>query len=182
MKVTALEEYGLRCMLLFARKGTDKTLTLPEISTSEGLSIPYAGKLLMILKKSGLVKAVRGRSGGYRLSRSPEEIVLKEIFDALGEPLYGPHHCNRYSGDNDCCVHMDGCTMQNIWNSFGKFINVTLENVTLADLASGNYTLPEMESDGKSKESNQGPGHGDKSPDLKRDHIDFQSQHTGKNP
>ena len=51
MKVTALEEYGLRCMVLLARSEEDHPLTLPEFSDREGVSVPYAGKLLMILKK-----------------------------------------------------------------------------------------------------------------------------------
>ena len=52
MKITALEEYGLRCMLLLADSGSRMPLTITEISAKEGLSIPYTGKLLMILKQA----------------------------------------------------------------------------------------------------------------------------------
>ena len=137
MRVTALEEYGLRCMLLLARN-QDESLTLPEFSRLEGLSIPYAAKLLMILKKAGLVKAVRGRSGGYELARSADEIHLKEIFDAVGEPLFSPAHCRKFSGDDLVCAHTGDCSVKNIWQGFGSMINNILEGVTLADIASGN--------------------------------------------
>lgn len=139
MKVTALEEYGLRCMLLFVKRGIDTPLTLPEISASEGLSIPYAGKLLMILKQAGLVKAVRGRKGGYTLAKPADKQFLKEIFDALGESIFGPHHCDRHTGDRDVCVHIDSCTVRDMWNIFDQFIGNILDKVTLADLASGDY-------------------------------------------
>ncbi|MEW5923258.1 MAG: Rrf2 family transcriptional regulator [Candidatus Zixiibacteriota bacterium] len=137
MKVTALEEYGLRCMLLFVEKGNGTPLTIPEISSTEKLSIPYAGKLLMILKQAGLVKAVRGRKGGYILSKPAQQIPLREIFSALGEPFFGNHHCGRYTGESDVCVHDDDCRVRQMWSTFDRFINGILGKVTLADLANG---------------------------------------------
>ncbi len=68
MKITALEEYGLRCMIALAQNWPEKSMTMPEISAKEGLSIPYVGKLLMLLKRAGLVKALRGRNGGFTLA------------------------------------------------------------------------------------------------------------------
>ena len=79
MKVSALEEYGIRCMVLLARQ-EGGSLTLPEISEAEGLSISYAGKLLNILKKAGLVKSVRGRLGGYALTTARLKNLLSAGF------------------------------------------------------------------------------------------------------
>jgi len=141
MKITALEEYGLRCMLQFANEGGDKPLTLPEISSREGLSIPYTGKLLMILKQAKLLQAVRGRNGGYILAKPAEEMNLGEIFRALGERFYGPHHCRRYTGDNEKCVHNEDCSVRNMWSTFDRYINSILNKVTLADLAAGNLNF-----------------------------------------
>ncbi len=138
MKVTALEEYGLRCMILLARNAGVESLTLPEISAKEGLSLPYAGKLLMILKQSGLVKAVRGRRGGYTLAKPPEQIVLREVFNALGEPVFGPNHCERYTENGECCVHNEDCTVRTVWGTFNRFVSGYLDSVTLADLVKGN--------------------------------------------
>ena len=142
MKITALEEYGLRCMVLLARSGDDRPLTLPEFGLRESVSIPYAGKLLMILKKSALVKAVRGRKGGYVLALPPEQIRLKDIFDALGQPVFSAKHCERFTGENEICVHSGDCTVRNIWETFGDFVNTILQKVTLADLVSGEINLP----------------------------------------
>ncbi|NIP43060.1 MAG: Rrf2 family transcriptional regulator [candidate division Zixibacteria bacterium] len=143
MKVSALEEYGLRCMLQLARNNGGP-MTLPEISEAEGLSLSYAGKLLMILKKAGLVKAVRGRQGGYALVKPAPNYDLKEIFDALGEPLYNPKHCRKYIGDLAKCAHTDDCTVREIWKGFSKLIDGVLGKVTLADLASGNYDFENL--------------------------------------
>ncbi len=143
MKVSALEEYGLRCMLQLARK-SGGPMTLSEISEAEGVSLSYAGKLLMILKKAGLVKAVRGRQGGYALVKPAGEYDLKEIFDALGEPLYNPRHCRKFKGDLEKCVHSKDCTVRDIWKEFSKIIDGVLGKVTLADAASGNYDFGDM--------------------------------------
>lgn len=134
MKITALEEYGLRCMILLARSESEP-LTLPEISAREGLSLPYAGKLLMILKQAGLTRAARGRRGGYILARSPQQIPLKEIFQALGEPVYGPNHCRRYIGEKAHCIHNEDCTARAIWKTVSDFIDGYLGGMSLADLA-----------------------------------------------
>ncbi len=137
MKITALEEYGLRCMLLLAKGGVDKPLTLPEFASAEGLSLPYAGKLLMILRKSGLVSAVRGRNGGYVLAKHPKHIILREIFDVLGERLYDNGHCSRHSGEYQTCAHKSDCKVKAIWENFDSYIYNTLDKITLEEMATG---------------------------------------------
>jgi Rrf2 family protein len=137
MKITALEEYGMRCMVLLARSGPSEIMTLPDFKIREGLSIPYAAKLLMILKRAGLVKAVRGRNGGYALSRPAEKIVLKDIFDALGEPAFSSAHCERHTGIFEICVHAGDCKVRDIWRTFGNFIDQILDKITLADVVEG---------------------------------------------
>jgi Rrf2 family protein len=143
MRITSLEEYGMRCMVLLARTGTDKTLTLPDFKLKEGLSIPYAAKMLMILKRAGLVKAMRGRHGGYTLSRPAEKIVLKEIFDALGEPAFSPSHCERHTGLFEICVHESDCKVRDVWKTFGGFIDQILDRITLADVVDGKLGIME---------------------------------------
>jgi Rrf2 family protein len=141
MKITAIEEYGLRCLLLLAKSGLDHPLTLPELKTLEGLSIPYSAKLMMILKQAGLVKAVRGRNGGYVLARRPEIITLQEALDALGEPTFSPAHCKKHTGLFDICVHDSDCRMREIWKSFQDFMGNLLGKITLADVVYGKLDI-----------------------------------------
>lgn len=137
MKITAIEEYGLRCMLMLAKHKGEAALTIPEISHGEGLSIPYAGKLLMILKQAGLVKSVRGRKGGYALARPADQIYLKEIFDCLGDSVFAQGYCERHGGELDSCVHKGACEVRHIWQGIDKFISNVLNKITLAELAKG---------------------------------------------
>lgn len=144
MKISSLEEYGLRCMLLFTRQSSETPLTLPQISSSEALSVPYAAKLLMILKKADLVRAVRGRNGGYILSRPPEQISVGEILLALGERLFSKEHCLRFTGAEPVCVHTNDCSVRGIWSSFERFFSLVLGRITLADLANGGVSFKDI--------------------------------------
>ena len=84
MKITAQEEYGLRCLLRLARAEDGQSLTIPEIAAAEGLSVPYVAKLLSVLRQAGLIESVRGRAGGYRLARPPAEIGLGSVLLVAG--------------------------------------------------------------------------------------------------
>ena len=138
MRITALEEYGLRCMVLLAKSSPSTSLSLTEIGEREGLSVPYVGKLLGMLKQAELVNAERGRNGGYVLARSADRISLKEVFDALGEPLFGANHCEKYTSGEQVgqCVHVGDCTVRDVWATFNGLISDILERITLDDLAS----------------------------------------------
>jgi len=135
MKITALEEYGLRCMVLFARQETP--MSIPEIAQKEALSIPYIGKLMRLLRESGLIDAERGRNGGYSLNRAPREIKLSEIFEALGEPVFGTHHCDKFQSDEEDhdCVHSGDCHVKDVWQGFHDVFSIMMDKVTLEDIA-----------------------------------------------
>src|SRR5688500_19657157 len=80
MKISAQEEYGLRCLLQLARAGTmGQSLTLSQIAELEGISTANAGKLLWILSKAGLVQSTRGIKGGYSLAKPASEIRLNQV-------------------------------------------------------------------------------------------------------
>ena len=118
MKITAQEEYGLRCLLRFARAGVAQSLTLPEIAKEEGLSVPYAAKLLALLRQAELIVSARGRNGGYHLAAAPSQIGVGTALLALGEPLFDdPDYCLRHAGTetDGACVHRDGCTLRALW-------------------------------------------------------------------
>jgi Rrf2 family protein len=137
MKITAQEEYGLRCLLRFARGGPAHWLTIPEIAAAEGLSIPYAAKLLAVLRQGGIIESERGRSGGYRLTAAPADVGLGSVMLVLGEPLFeDTDYCQRHAGtENDGqCVHHDSCTLRGLWRALEVWMRTTLNSITLADL------------------------------------------------
>lgn len=148
MKITAQEEYGLRCLLRLARAGDGQSVTIPEIAAVEGLSSPYVAKILAVLRQAGLIESVRGRAGGYRLARSPAEIGLGSVLMSIGDPLYDdPGYCQRHAGteaENGQCVHINGCTMRALWQTLEHWMRHLLDQISLADLMHSERDIPEM--------------------------------------
>ena len=134
MKITALEEYGLRCVLTLAMETRNGPLTVGEIATREGLSVPHVAKLMSVLREAHLVESVRGRSGGYVLSRQPASISVEEVLSALGEPLFSSAYCESHPGALDVCTHQGGCSIRSVWQVVGEMVHGALRKISLADL------------------------------------------------
>ena len=100
MRITKQEEYGVRCILQLVTTG-DIPLTTQEIAAREGLSVVYVTKLLIMLRRAGLVKSVRGVSGGYLLARVPERITVGQVMRALGWSFLDESVCQHYPGKLD---------------------------------------------------------------------------------
>lgn len=133
MKVSAQEEYGLRCLLQLAQLGEGEFLTLGQMAAREGISQANAGKLLWLLSKAGLVASIRGTKGGYRLSRPASEIHLDEIIKVLdGDVLDG--HCKSYTGVLDSCVHTGDCGIRPVIVGVHEVVRKALSAITLAQL------------------------------------------------
>lgn len=134
MKITSSEEYGLRCILQLARQPKE-SLSLAEISRLEGLSTAYAGKLLAQLRNCGLVEAVRGRGGGYMLTRPPDEINVQEVLFAFGDKLFESNFCEEHQGVGESCVHAGSmCNIRSLWGVLDGMLSAVLSRTTLADL------------------------------------------------
>ena len=137
MKVSAREEYGLRCALQLARRqgaGNGNPLSLGEIARDEGLSVPHVAKLIRGLRRAGLVRSVLGRTGGYVLARDAAAISVQEILDALGGKLYDTNYCQRYSGDLSVCTHMGDCSIRSLWGVLESILGRVLGRTMLSEL------------------------------------------------
>jgi Rrf2 family protein len=134
MKFSAQEEYGLRCLLAIGRTPSGASLSIPEISRSEGLTEPHVAKLLMILRKGGFIASTRGQGGGYTLARPASEIVIGDVLAELGGRLYEDDFCERHSGRQAVCAHLSGCSIKTIWSTVQQAVDQVLNNVTLADI------------------------------------------------
>ena len=135
MKITAQEEYGLRCLLQLARHHGPEPLTVAVIAEEEGLSIPYVGKLMNHLRQSHMVESVRGRSGGYTLTKPAEEITLADALEALGGSFFSAGFCDAHNGTHARCVHLGDCSIRSLWGVLGDIFDRVLRRTTLADLA-----------------------------------------------
>jgi Rrf2 family protein len=146
MKISAQEEYGLRCLLRLSQ-AEEQALTLPELAAAEGLSVAHVAKLMTVLRQAGLVDSVRGRAGGYRLAKAPAEIGLGSLLLSLGEPLFDePSYCQRHAGqaEDGMCVHNGDCSLRALWQTLEQWMRGTLDQVTLADLVQNEGKITDL--------------------------------------
>ena len=143
MKITAQEEYGLRCLLQLARTPQGQLVSVKEIAAKEGLSSAYAEKFLRLLAKAGLVHSVRGIKGGYVLNRPAASITLGEVVRAMGKMESTNHICTSYTGQKDACVHFSDCGIRSMWSGLTTYIQNFLDQTTLASLLDNEYNVAE---------------------------------------
>ncbi len=134
MKISAQEEFGLRCLLQLARADkAGESLTLGQIAEREGISVANAGKLMWILNKAGLVQSQRGIKGGYHLARPASEIHLNQVISVLdGERV--DSHCKSYAGVLDACVHTGDCGIRPVIVELHQIVDNALSEITLSQL------------------------------------------------
>ncbi len=134
MRITAMEEYGLRCLLRVGRQPEGEPISAQGIAESEGLSLPYTQKILRELNRADLVVSFRGAHGGYLLARPPAEVTLGEAIRVLGGMLEPEHICERHTGDREVCSNADNCSIRPVWSCLSEFIVRTLDAIPLAML------------------------------------------------
>jgi Rrf2 family protein len=137
MRLSAQEEYGLRCLIQVARRapaGAAGLVSIREVAEAEGLSLDYAAKLLRVLRQGELLDAERGAAGGYRLARPAREIPLATVLHVLDTPLFGAEFCAGHRGQLEACVHTSACVLRPVWSAIDGAVAAVLSRFTLADL------------------------------------------------
>ena len=145
MKITANEEYGLRIILrlaTLAETNDSKLVSLAQISDSEGITPEYCASIITLLKHANLVISVRGKNGGYKLAKPPDEINLYQIINALSEKPFAFDFCETHSGVLETCMHSNNCSVRPVWNYITNVMDYFFRGVTLRQLMS-----PEQEVD-----------------------------------
>lgn len=133
MKITALEEYGLRCLLQIAREPHGSLITVSEIAQSESLSNEYVSKIMTLLRRGGLVESARGVTGGYRLAKLAGEISIADLSAAVSNPIFDDEFCSGHKGfSTDECVHSDLCGIRMVWEMVSARVHDAMKGITLA--------------------------------------------------
>jgi Rrf2 family transcriptional regulator, iron-sulfur cluster assembly transcription factor len=143
MKISAQEEYGLRCLVQLANLQPGESLTLPQIAEREGISTANAGKLMWLLNKAGFVNSTRGTKGGYFLSRPATEIHLNEIIKVLDEEVLSAH-CESFTGVMEKCVHTGDCGIRPVIVGLHEIVENALSRITLAQLVGDERSVDKM--------------------------------------
>ena len=132
MKLTSKGRYAVMAMADLAKTNTNKPISLSEISIRQGISISFLEQIFYKLKKSNLVKSSRGSSGGYLLSKLPEEIRLSNIINAVDEKVK-TMGCKKES-KKGCTGKSIKCITHNLWDDLELHINSFFEKNTLKDI------------------------------------------------
>jgi Rrf2 family protein len=130
MKFSSRAIYGLRAMLALARVHGQGSTLLKDIVEREGLPGTYLEQLMVPLRKAGIVQGVRGAKGGYTLARSPAEIPVLEILEALEGPL----NLAECPGGSGCCRKPEVCALQELWAEGTRALNGIYQGISLATL------------------------------------------------
>jgi Rrf2 family protein len=129
MKLNTTSQYAIRIME-FITKDIDTLNNAKQIS--EQLSIPYKylTKIMTQLTNANLIKSIRGREGGYVISKAPSSIRLIEILEAVKESI-NSENCLLSNG---LCNNTHKCALHDIWKKPKKAIDDMFYNTTLADM------------------------------------------------
>jgi len=132
MKLTSKGRYAVMAMADLANVKDKQTTNLTEISLRQGISISFLEQIFFKLKKNNLVRSSRGPTGGYSLTRSPEEIKLSSIIDAVDEKVKTVG-CKKES-KKGCTGKSIKCITHDLWDDLETHINNFFEKNTLKDI------------------------------------------------
>ena len=132
MKLSNKGRYAVMAMADLASSTSNSPLSLNEISLRQGISLSFLEQIFLQLKKNNLVKSSRGSSGGYLLSKSPEQIKLSSIINAVDEKVK-TLGCKKES-KKSCNGKSIKCITHDLWNELEIHINSFFEKNTLNDI------------------------------------------------
>jgi len=134
MKFGVGVDYCLKALITLAeRYPTGQPYRVEEIAAVQNVPENYLRRLLIELKRGGLVLSQKGPSGGYMLARHPSKITMAEVVQII-EGDYVPVECLE-DGSNALCQRADNCAMRDVWNEVRESVNAILGGVTLQSLA-----------------------------------------------
>lgn len=131
MLVSTKGRYALRIMLELGKCDPAQNMALPLIAEKQGISEKYLESIVSMLVKGGLVEGLRGKNGGYRLSRPLREYSVGEIL-RLTEGSLAPVSC--LENETNTCPRAGACNTLPMWEHLDELINSYLDGVKLSDL------------------------------------------------
>ncbi|MCX7709657.1 MAG: Rrf2 family transcriptional regulator [Clostridia bacterium] len=132
MKLSTKGRYGLKAMLDLAIHHSEGQISLKSIAERQDISENYLEQLFAILRKSGIVKSIRGSQGGYVLAQGPDSITVGSILRAL-EGSLAPVDCVMETEPAQC-NRAEGCVTKLIWKKIRDSVNDVVDSITLEDL------------------------------------------------
>lgn len=131
MKISTRGRYAIRVMLDLAEHNNGEYITLMDIAKRQEISEKYLESIVSTLSKNEYVFALRGKGGGYRLAKAPEEYTIGSILK-LAEGSLAPVAC--LEDNPNKCPRASECKTLKMWEGMYRLIDEYFEGITLADL------------------------------------------------
>lgn len=133
MRISTTTHYASRLLLELARHAHEAPIPASKLAAKTGIPLKFLEKIVRPLKAAGLVKSVRGASGGHYLGRSPDDITL----GALVRLMDGGIQLGQCVPGDERCPTCQGCRAQKVWEAITHAVERHLDAVTLADMMDG---------------------------------------------
>ena len=131
MLISTKGRYALRVMIDLAEHQSDGFIPLKVIADRQGISEKYLESIIKLLVKAKLLNGLRGKGGGYRLTKTPDQDTVGESLRLTEESL-APVSCIELGPES--CPRMAECRTLSVWQGLDRVINEYLDNITVADL------------------------------------------------
>lgn len=132
MKISTKGRYALRIMIDLARHDSEGPVSLRAVAERQNITLKYMESIIAMLMREKLVISVRGKSGGYRLSRQADQYCVYDILCAVEGDL-APVQC--LAEHTNTCIMRDHCATLPLWTGLCKVVKEYLEQFSLADLS-----------------------------------------------
>ncbi|PWA12217.1 Rrf2 family transcriptional regulator [Pueribacillus theae] len=138
MRLTYYTDYSLRVLIFLALKEKGILSNIKEISEAYSISKNHLTKIIHELGKHGYIETIRGRNGGIRLKRLPEEINIGELVRRTEEDFY---LLECFDSEKNTCVLSPACRLKKMLNDAMNAFFQELDQYTLADIATNKNQL-----------------------------------------
>jgi len=132
MKLSTKGRYAMVALVDLVLNGSDRLVSLVEISERQDISLAYLEQLFVKLRRAGIVKSVRGPSGGYKLSSVPDKVRISEILYAVDE---GMNALSRGAGASGATIESKAHKLTDqLWEQLSANVYVFLHQTRLSDI------------------------------------------------
>jgi len=125
-------EYALRAMVFLSQAEPGRVMPGRDLSAASGVPAKYLSKILLDLNRAGMVSAMRGQGGGYRLSRDAKDIRLIEVVEIFDRERAHPRCLLSFDKE---CSDASGCSAHDRWKMVRTAYLTFLDSTSLADIA-----------------------------------------------
>ena len=129
MRLTTKGRYAVTAMLDLALHGTDRPVSLADISGRQAISLSYLEQLFAKMRRNKLVISTRGPGGGYSLENSPEDVCIADVISAVDEEMSVTNK-DVMNGSTD----FEPCLTEQLWEELSEQIQNYLTTISLADM------------------------------------------------